>query len=317
MQSHLHNYRESKPVSVLRISQTRILRKMLGLAILFFVLIFLGLFSYINNTFEDYIWLVGIACLSLIALFVLQSHSLKRKNAQVICLDLLNRSFPDLEYHADKHISTQDFINSQLYDEVEINSSGNDYIKHQSWKASNLNVQAIDRRTSNKGSTVFKGSFFVINTKNKLDYSLIIKPKPIGEKIKLPSFLVSLLNPYFHPTNDRIITDENHFNDLFDAYSKDSKQAKSFLNPIRVHRILNIHYLLKHLNELQQRRKKSRIFKSSFDNPLNVLEVCFTKEHVYLAIRGQELLGLAAEREEGNNENYLLKMINELLTLGK
>lgn len=315
MKSHLNTNSESKSFIDLRISRTRILRKMLGLAILFIIFIFLGLFSYINNAFIDYIWIPIIACILLIVLFVLQYVRFISKNAQELSLYLLDMNFPDLEYHSDKHISTQDFINSQLYDEVEINSSGNNYIKHKSWKASNLNVQAITTKPSDNGATVFNGSFFVINTDNKLDYSLIIKPKPIGEKIKLPLFLVSLLNPYFHPINDKVITNENHFNDLFDAYSEDSEQAKSFLNTNRIQRILNIHYLLKHLTEKQQQRKKNRIFKSPFDQPLYALEFCFSKGQIYMAIRGQDLFGIAAEKEEGNNESYLHKMLNELLTL--
>lgn len=315
MKSHLNTYSESKPLSDLRISRTRILRKMLGLAILFIVFIFLALYSYISNSFINYLWFPIIACLVFIILFVVQFVRFKRKNAQEISLYLLDMNFPSMEYHSHQHISTQDFIKSQLYDEVEINSSGSDYIKHNNWKASNLNVQAIARNSSENGSAVFSGCFFVINAKNDLNYSLIIKPKPMGEKIKLPSFLVSLLNPYFHPINEKIITNENHFNDLFDVYSQEAERAISFLNTERMHNILDIHYLLKQLTEKQQLKKKNRIFKSPYNKALNAMEICFTKEHIYMAIRGQELFGIAAEQEEKNNENSLLKMINDLLTL--
>jgi len=315
LKSHLHIYQDSKTLRSLNYIQTRILKKMLGLVISILAILIIGLSLFFYLELYEILWVSTLgSCVLLLFFFrFLYKYKLLKSKAQKLYLLQLN--YPDILYHEEQYISEDEFRSSILYDDVVLKYSGSDYLKHSNWSASNIDIQTSASKDEEERIPVFNGCMMIVDTHQEETFNLIIKPKQYSEKLKLPSFLIPLISPFFHPIIDRIILDENHFNDFFNAYSDQVDLAKDFLTSERMHRILNLNYLLTHLFEKQKARNKSRIFKSPFNQAANSLELSIQNGRLYFAIKGQQLFSLASEKEEDDKDSYLLRIINEILVI--
>ncbi|NPD44632.1 MULTISPECIES: DUF3137 domain-containing protein [unclassified Lentimicrobium] len=312
MKSPLNTHIESNVTNTLASDQARILKGILGLVILVFFLL-IALVVALDNSKQ---LLIAVVLLSLslsisISLLVYLSIDLNQLHQKKYYFDLILKNQPLLKYIGNQYVSVYAFSDSLLYDEVDFFYKGSDLLKSENWEVSNLKVKCRTRNT-NKENKVFKGCFFSFKKSLAIQEPIIIKPKIIGPDVTIPKVLNHLMNPYFNPNADQIVTGYSDFDQLFDIYTLNAKETTSFLSEGKMKDILSFYNNLKQIVEKQSSKNKNRIFKPKFDKPLNALELSFHKDGIYLAIREQKIFSLLKESMNTKHQNIILDLIKYL-----
>lgn len=312
MKSPLNINSEPNVVHALADDQARVLKEILGLVIFSFISISILVCLILNISGLFYFLildsLVVIASISLLVYFLNVKNQMAKK---LVELDVLMKSFPTLKYNGSQYVSVYTFAGSQLYDEVDFIYRGSDLLKTEQWEVSNLKVKCKTEQ-ANKENKVFRGCFLKYKKSLNLESPIIIKPKIVGRNFSIPKVLNQLVNPYFNPNMERIEIGDQAFDQLFDIYSLDDKETKTFLSEDKTNQILSFYDDLKLIVEKQSSKHKNRIFRPKFDKPLNALELAFHKDGVYLAVREQKLFSLLEKSINTKPQNIIMDLIKYL-----
>lgn len=217
----------------------------------------------------------------------------------------LSKKNPHARFFPDHHISSQEFMESGLFQTTDLNVKGESLIIDKGLKICQLSAQQLKLKQGITQS-IFDGIFIIKRLNKSHDCQLLIKQKDEIKDSKFPAFLKRLSAQDHEIESDKILMGNNIFNSNFNVYCNQAKRADEILTVNRMQLILDINEQMDALLSVVQRSKNNSPFK---------LVCSFKNDYFYMAIRNLQMrtpLFYFKRRKHFNTISNIIEMISKI-----
>ena len=212
---------------------------------------------------------------------------------------------PQARFFPDHHISSQELMESGLFQTTDLNIKGDSLIIDNRLKICHLSVQQLKLKLGLTHS-LFDGIFMIKKLQRSDSGHLLIKQKDGIKDGKFPTFLKQLTTPKPIIEIKNAFTEDDVFNSKFNVFCNDPEILDSVLRKNRIQLIRSINEQLNALLPLVQKSKNNSPFQ---------IQCSFQNDHFYMAISKLQMkppLLFFRRRQHFNTLSKIMETISKI-----